>query len=282
MKKTIVPILVLLSVTSLSAVTLNCPTATGTHVNTLLAGSNGMTAATGVSSGGCLATDQTFGNFGVVASGTAMTTVPTGANVDAFTTSNPVAQDITFNGITFSESATFNNTGTVNITDWTQFGSGTAPATNAAVQEVSFVFTGVNLPAEIAGHDSSLTLAVTICENPTTVPGGNNNTALATFTTCAGTGGTLVTQTFTVTNATGTAITNATETFNVPLISVKDIAIDATISLLDNDAATSFTGFSEDFLSPEPSTFILFGTALAAIGLLRFRARRKVAVRVTE
>jgi hypothetical protein len=77
------------------------------------------------------------------------------------------------------------------------------------------------------------------------------------------------------------AVSGDTVTFTLP---TPDLAISlfdtvtlnqqaaGTVSLADFD-----TSFGQEEEAPEPSTFILLGSALAAIGLLRLRARRKSA-----
>jgi hypothetical protein len=93
-----------------------------------------------------------------------------------------------------------------------------------------------------------------------------------------------------VTAADGTcatvAGTSATFTFGTGFPSVPTINLVSTYTLTtsgtsdtgNTDSLTKFADvFGEDEISPEPSTFILLGSALALIGLLRLRARRKSA-----
>jgi hypothetical protein len=80
-------------------------------------------------------------------------------------------------------------------------------------------------------------------------------------------------------SATGVAFTFNTHenTINV----VNEYALQ--VFNVTEDTLSSFQDvFGEDEVTPEPSTFVLFGTALALIGLLRFRAHRKAAVRATR
>jgi hypothetical protein len=264
------------------AATLNCPTATGTTVATVNAGTNGMGGGATVSQGGCFAIDQTFGNIGF--SGAA---IP--ATVDTIMTANsaPVGQSVDFTG-TWSVAA--NSSASGNDIYLTQFGS-TFPVTNSLIQEVVITFSGVNIPvatSALPSGDSSIQLAIGICENPANNNGAGAHNGMGSFTsaTCTGNiagdlvGTGFVSNTFTITNTSQvTAISNGTFTFGIALSEPVDVlALDNAITLTSVNAGggVSFSGFQESFDSPEPATFFLLGSALLTIILLRCRRLDKV------
>jgi len=96
-----------------------------------------------------------------------------------------------------------------------------------------------------------------------------------TFVSAVCTGGTL--QTISVTNGTNFYVLNLGAQYT-------QIGIENSFTLNGSTGASGgnrafITSFSDDFEeTPEPSTFVLLGSALAAVGLLRLRARRKSAV----
>jgi hypothetical protein len=255
----------------------NCPTSgTPATLATVNTDANGMSSGGAtVSTTGCGATDETFGNFFVSGfSATGGDTTFTTAT-DSFATANAVANLYTVSGGVSLAAAGFDTTATEtgNFALLTQFGTltGVKPVTNDSVDRIELTLTGVDLPGQqFGGNTSSIEVTILACVGTTTAPA-------ATFTAC--TTGTAETITLTASNATGTAITGATENFILTLPTATSvISVDDTIKLTsNNNGAASFTGFDEDFESPEPSTFVLLGTALAAVGLLRFRARRRAA-----
>jgi hypothetical protein len=258
----------------------NCPTGTGTTMTAINALANGLTTGgTTVSTTGCGATDQTFGNFfesGFTATG-GSTTFTTGT--DGFVTSNAVANLFTVGGGVSDAAGTFDNnrTDTGNFAFLTQFGtaSGVKPVANNGVDTVELTLTGVSIPddAEVAGNaqpEASIKVTILACVGTTTAPA-------ATFTTCPN--GTAETITDTITNTSTTAALTGTLNFFLGIPAGSSVvSVDDTIVLNSNfNGAASFTGFDQDFESPEPSTFILLGSALVLIGLLHLRARRKSA-----
>lgn len=128
------------------------------------------------------------------------------------------------------------------------------------------------------GGDGSGTVSVYVCEGANSTFTGGTSTAP---TGCSN-GGTLVKDT-------GVALAQeATQSIAVSLTTLKPTAIDVmdvfTLTSAEGGTGTctgaecdetGFLTWDNQFAeSPEPSTFILLGTALAAIGLLRLRASR--------
>jgi hypothetical protein len=132
---------------------------------------------------------------------------------------------------------------------------------NNAGEVINSILLTVYQPTVSPSGAASIT--IDICEGSQT---GVITTALA----C--TGGTFVTSTLTL-------ATSTQQTLSIPLTAFPS-AFDITtiINMNDNGAnkVDGFDAFSEGFEegTPEPSTFVLLGTALAAVGLLRLRARR--------
>lgn len=232
-----------------------------------------------VSTGGCGAVDTTFGNFGV--SSTVFSPSLTTNGVDAFTTQESVAAQIDFvraNGSPFSVTGAGNNqinTGTAQITYLTQFGAGTSPSFTD-VQNIDLTFAGVILPAAQGTNFASISVTLGVCENPTSLGGATNNTGLTAFSNCSGLGGTYLSKSFNIANTSATTAITGDITFALALNQpVSVIALNNSINLIANHTGqASFTGFYEGFAAPEPSSFVLLGSALAGLGFLRFRKRK--------
>jgi hypothetical protein len=254
-----------------------CPSATGTTVGTINTEANGMGGGSTISTGGCNAGDQTFGNIGVT-----LGPGVTGGTLDAVSTANvaPTGQTFTFTGA-WTVAAGLGATGSGGDTYLTQFGSGPAPTTDGSIEDILVTLSGINLPADIL-NKASIQATIGVCEAPQSTGGAGNGNGLAGFasTACtnpsssAGTfGGTAyISSTATLSNnSLFTPITNGTLTFFISIpTSVSIFAIDTTFVLTSNaTGAASFSQFTEDFESPEPSAFILLGTALAGLALLR-------------
>jgi len=236
------------------AATLNCPNATGTTTATVNAGTNGMGGGATVSQGGCFAVDETFGNIGlsgaVISSGT----------LDAIMSANaaPAGQSVDFTG-TYSVAASSSAVSTV--TYLTQFGT-TFPATNSLIQQIVITFSGVDIPvatSALPSGDSSIQLAIGVCENPANDNGAGAHNGLSSFTSASCTGnqagdlvGTgFVSNTFTITNTSqATAITNGTFSFGIALSEPVDIlAIDnlLTLTSVNSGSGITFSDFSGSF-----------------------------------
>ncbi len=276
--KRIVFSLLILSSSAAWAATTNCSTvATVAAVN---AGTNGFGGGATISQGGCFAVDETFGNIGISGA------VP--GTLDTIFSANtaPVGQSMDLNGAWNVAANTSANGSDVYLT---QFGPG-PPAINSLIQQVVITFSGVNIPvatSALPSGDSFIQLAVGVCENP-----GNDGTAsthggMASFTSTicttnsagnlAGTG--YVSNTFTITNTSQvTPITNGTFSFGIQLSEPVDIlALDNAITLtsVNPGGGITFSDFTESFDSPEPATFVLLGSALLVIALLRYRHLHK-------
>lgn len=273
-------------------VTNNCPTTAGTEksLSSLNLESNGFST---LSTGGCLATDETFGNFGI--SGfTGGTTVPSLTNTSGYTTpdASSDAQNLVTNmaaSLPLVQTGTGSSSG--DLTLLTQFGSpGGPPANNTSVNAVDVVVSGINLSRAQASNYASIQVTVDVCEDTSTLNGVSGTGSIGAFSSspCSGgsnkPNGTLVTMTGTITNSSSLNQTGDTITVVVPLSeSVNIAAIDVNVELTSNDqGAASFSGLALDFadpVTPEPSTFVLMGSALAGLGF--YVTRRNKAQRVS-
>jgi hypothetical protein len=172
---------------------------------------------------------------------------------------------------------------TGDLTLFTQFGpSGGGPTVNADINSLSVTLSNVNL----ADAGASVVLTVYVCEDTTDLGGAGNHGSLKSFTGCGGsagsntpTNGTLVSDTVTLSGA-------ATASTVIVTVSLGEVisaaAIDVNVDLTsDSQGPASFSGMSLDFgeTTPEPSTFVLTGSALAGLGF--FAARRRKAQRAS-
>lgn len=260
----------------------NCPTATGTTLTTINGDTNGMTTGGGtISTSGCGATDQTFGNFTVTATG--FSTNPAVGTTDGYVSTlspPPETFDFTTTAATTIDAVTSGETATAteDVAFLTQLGTGANPSKVTADEELGFTVDNISLAGShtFSGttYDTSITITIYVCEGATSAPTGS-------FTTCTGVGnpgGTLVTSTVTVTNTgTGTDTISSLPIY-VALTSgtYSDYAVNDVISITNNrTGSSSFQDYSDEFTTPEPSSFLLLGTALGILGF--FVLRRKTA-----
>jgi hypothetical protein len=275
--------LLILSSSAAWAATLNCPTVSGTTSATVNNGTNGFGGGTTVSQGGCFAVDETFGNFGLSGAAISSGTLDTIMSANAA----PVGQSVDLNG-TFSVAASSSAVSTVTYV--TQFGT-SFPATNSLIQQIVITLSGVNIPVATSSNssgDSSIQLAIGVCENPANDDGAPEHGGISSFTgtTCTGTtagdlvGTGYVSNTFTITNTSQiTPISNGTFSFGIELSEpVSVLALDNLLTLTSVNGASgiTFSDFTESFDSPEPATFVLLGSALLVIALLRYRRVQKL------
>lgn len=260
--------IVLLASAPVLAATSSCPTSIGDNtLSAINAESNGMSGGSTISTGGCIATDETFGNFG--SSGDAITAT---TSIDAVMVPTNVAQE--FEGLT-SLGVTGDGTDTGNLTFVTQFGT-TQPAVNPGVTQVVFELENVTIAAETTSGTSSIGLTLGVCENPTNDGGVGNNGSLASFTACTSLGGTYesVSETFSNPTSSAEVSINLFVALTVP-DTIKLLTVDDTITITsESESGSSYNGIYDYFEASEPSTFLLFGTALAGVGLLRFLRRK--------
>jgi hypothetical protein len=245
-------------------------------------------------SGGCTAVDLNFSNFnnstftgagmnGIeTAAGTYMAETPAGTSNNPGT--NPDV--LLFGTVRGAANVGIDGNNNDGNNNWV-VGHGNGEITNditfnvansgnnpgAAIRNIVLTAYDPNIDPSTSG-----TITLDICE------GAAPNTQITTSAACTSAGGTaFVTSSLTL--ATSLA---GTLTLSVPLIALPN-AFDITtvIDLKNNGGTGHFAGldaFSEEFDegTPEPSTFVLMGTALAVIGALRLHARGKAAVRATD
>jgi hypothetical protein len=276
----------------------NCPNATATSSvnngttsnNTVIPGAGPGNDLSTLGSVGCTAVDFKFSNFnnstfggngenGVeTLAGTYVAETPAG------TSNNPMIDPDTLTFGTVRGTATVdtngdNNDGSNNwisnhsgnaVTDNINYNvanSGTGPNPGAGIYGI--ILTVYN-PA--IGTTDTGSIVVDICEGAS--PTGQITSSAA----CTAASGTaFVTETLTLTTA-------ASQTLDIAL-SANPTALDITtvINLTGGGGVAGFGAFSEGFEEvPEATTLALVGVGLAALGLLRFRARRANPARATE
>lgn len=228
-------------------------------------------------SGGCTAVDLSFSNFnnstftgagadGIeTAAGTYMAETPAGTGDNPLTNPDTLLF-ATVRGAADIDTDGDNNDGNNNWVGIKDAGVTDDITYNVAGAVVNNILLTVYQPHIDSGATGSIT--VDICE------GAAPNTQITTLLACTAAGGTsFVTSTLALSTKSGTL------TLNVPLAAFPnafDITTEIDLDATGTNKVAGFDAFSEEFDegAPEPSTFVLLGTALAAVGLLRLRARR--------
>ncbi len=259
------------------------------NANTSGSGGNGLAAinaqtngfSTGVTSG-CGAVNQTFGNFNVSNSPSG------GASTYAWMSQNSTSTNLFFTGLagTDANPGTRDNTNgyTVNGTNGTtgtndaeiqyltQFGTGTAKS----VTTDSVLLVTINGVTMNTNANSSIVVTINLCGNATSA-GTATIANQADCTALGGSSGGFSSATHTFTTASNLTGTGTLQFAFVLPSGFSSFAVDTDITLnaRGTGSTTSFISFEESFESPEPSTFILLGSALAGVAWLR---RRRYAV----
>jgi hypothetical protein len=279
----------------------------GTGTTTGINGTTGVGNASGNNPvNGCAVTDLGFKTFAVnVKAGDGTFNGPAEGNITLSSTGGAITGGDAISNIGLSFAAAFDSTSstgarTLNETISYLVAAGlqdppTTPATDhwamtgvTALSIAGSTISGFTIPTGASAP--SITVTEVICLGQTSIVGctaANEATlSLAVTYTGNGTSHTLTTGTPTatcgsVTAGFGCAISAGGITFN-PLISV---AIIDTV-VINHPASgglnydLSFTGFTDPIVqsefTPEPSTFILLGSALAALGGLHLRKRKQV------
>jgi hypothetical protein len=264
-----------------------CPTTTGTLDRTftggtalsvtapseLTTGVDDLATINGNSTPGCTAVNLAFSNFAVTSvlnSGTIETgnALPDVGGTYLASTAGTLEDTLTLATLLADTSETPQTLSTIdhldnlkvneteNITDTTSYSIAAAGSTR--VYSVTLDVDGITVATGGSGS-----VEIETCTGST----------LAIADACSGGAGTVLTKTIALSTA-ASLDTEISLTNPAAFVFVTQV-----INLVSTAASTDETGFltfSDQFEeSPEPSTFILLGTALAAIGLLRLRASRR-------
>lgn len=228
----------------------------------------------GITGGGCFATDQSFSNLLISATGQNATNsyASTGtSSAGDFITFSSIAGDTTsasddntnrFSGVPVVQGGVGNN-GVINFVDYSDFGTTATPTGISNLSALTITIGGISIAS------GSIVVTAVACS------GVSGTGSAATFTSCAaGPGGSTVTPTTATWTIKAANITGGVATltlYNLPA-GLTSLATDFTVTL--NGVDTSFATFTEDFGAPEPSTFLLLGGGLAGLGFLRARRKR--------
>ena len=253
-----------------------CPTATGTANAAFTGGASpsakvpDATAGTDnvstlVTAGGCTTTDLLFSNFAVSttgSSGTPENPLPTAAGT--YFAAAPTEYEALFStrGPDGSADTTLNTkeNGTETLVDTTSFA--VSVNSGSPISTVTMTVSGIGIHASVG---ASGTYELEVC-----------------------TGSTLVLAEACGTSQSSGAIALSTSTSLSTTIIISPgsnfVEVIDTATLICSGCTTNESGYLafSDELNPEPSTFILMGTALAAVGLLRFRASRMRSSRIKD
>jgi len=249
---------------------------------------------------GCYSVDQTFSLFSV-------SSQSTGAAIAQTTTTDDIGATSGFSAITtpWSDNATFTPAiaadwsetssggqilgGTLNYVTDSQHSLMTDPSYQAAqtgysvfIKTASLAAVGTTGNSALAGGDSMSVTEILCIGTAACVAGGTGNEITLTETWANNISTPTLTCTITGSAAHATCAAGvATFTLNVTQLNVTDIytmAVHLSTGGGSNttDTLTSFTNdFTDGEITPEPSTFILMGSALAGVAALRFRKRNQ-------
>ena len=255
------------------------PFSSGSTLSSVETGTiNGLSTGftSGITAGGCFATDQSFSNLLISAAGQTATNsyVSTGtSSAGDYITFASIAGDTTSasddSSNRFTTLSVVNGGlgvgGSIDFVDYSDFGTTATPAGIPGLSALTITISGIT----INNPNGSITVTAVGCSG---VTGAGS---AATFGSCAaGPGGTSLTPTtvtWTITQANVSGGVATLTLFNLPA-GLTSLATDFTVTL--NHDGTSFATFTEDFGTPEPSTFLLLGGGLAGLGFLRARRNR--------
>ncbi len=261
----------------------NCPQATGTQSGVTVPGPSGgspdNTVASLSNATGCTSVDQTFNNFGLANTGSGPNGQPTAASTYLFETPtgsvfNPLTTPTvltysTLRGTSGGTADTFNNfdisppatsTVTTDIFNLVTVGNGH--------KDYAIILNLTDYSVSLLG---SMSIEVTVCSG-----GAVTGTA---FTSCTGggnPGGTMFQQTFTVPANTSNAGTVNLGSLGLGPTGTSSFYMDTRVTVRAGIFDSSLVTFSEGFQeTPEPSTYLLSGSALLGLaGLRLFRSRK--------
>ncbi len=243
---------------------------------------NNLTAVNG--GGGCTAIDLSFNNFAVTSSGTNENALPTAAgtyvSITPAGTTQTSPDTLLFSTVQGDGSNATDgglNDGVLNtkVIGSESFNSTMSyGVTNSSATGIYAVVLTVNAITISAGGSGTVTIDTCLQGTGADQPTGNITNAVACKIASGGGMGAGIFQSSTITLAQlasqSTTISLATNSAYADITQV--------IKLNCSSCGTNETGFltfSDQFdESPEPSTFVLLGTALAGVALLRFRRRK--------
>jgi hypothetical protein len=264
-----------------------CPTSTGSVTRTFTGGTaftvtvpgasttNNLANLTTTGTTGCLAADLSFSNFSVTSSGTNENAIPTAAGT--YLSETPNADTLLFSTL---QGAGTGGDGALNDgTDNTKVDNGETMTTTLSygvsdskgnVLGVDLTVNGITIAA-----GGSITAIIDTCAQGTgghAPTAGNITTQAACNTAVGGIG------IFTQSNG-GTATSLATgqsQTIDLSLSSSSFVNVTQVFQFTGGSGTneTGFLTFGDNFTeTPEPSTFVLLGSALAGAAALRLRKR---------
>jgi hypothetical protein len=237
---------------------------------------------------GCYEIDQSFTNFSVI-DGSNIGTTQTTSTDDITGSSNysaPTTPFLVYGAFTPAAASDWQATGTgtggtvqgtINDLVDSQQNFISIPSYPAGVFQIDSVSIGMEGTTGLTSGDS-IAVTKTFCEGAsgcTTGPSGDAAVLTVTMTSLGGASSELVYGCTVESGFAGTCSPDKSTVDFSPLatLNVTD-QYNLTVSGSDTDTLSSFVNFyGEEGTTPEPSSFVLLGTALAAAGLLRLRRK---------